>query len=270
MQTWKQGRSDLADHFFAQLESQSHEQHQSRAQEIVEALYEIGRFEFEQQRFDLSISWLRRAYTLLENYERARTCFESEDLSLNVKHTYIEALLATDDSSCYTEAARLLKILKETNGHKLVVMVLQLELAVRDPNLDPKTLFEGLSTVIRHVHLIESNHNRILFYLHHLRRLDCSLAILCLKNYIEQRLVLENDCPLTEGAIVNLIWMSTDVQDLECLPDGQGFLNWLENIRKIWKTSLSAEASHGAFVVSSVFVNSRLMADHTKVALEGH
>ena len=235
---------------------------------MVETLYEVGRIEFEQRRVEVSIKWLQRAFKILEG-PASHLRFEAEDLSLNVMHTYIQALLASDDSSCGKEAARLSKVLQESHGRKLAVMVLQLEMAVRDPALDPRDLFAELSTVIRNVHLIESNHSMVMFYLHHLKRLDNNLALLCIKTYIRQRLILDPDCSYTEGAIVNLIWMSTEVRDLQALPDPQEFLSWLEEVQITWGRLLSAEAAHGSFVVRCrLIVLDPLLI--VQVTLEGH
>jgi hypothetical protein len=68
-----------------------------------------------------------------------------------------------------------------------------------------------------------------------------------LKNYIVQRLALDENIDRFEGAVVTLIWMAitspTDEQTARVL------LGHLEAISSSWKRALGFEAAHAATLV---------------------
>jgi Meiosis protein SPO22/ZIP4 like len=139
-------------------------------------------------------------------------------------------------------------ILQRDYGSKLAVMLLRLEILSRDEPPDPNALREGLSKVIRLTQITESNLKAIFHYVHKLRRYALSDAYACLKQLLVQRLVIHgNECWI-ERAIITLIWICTSTDDQVLTTDD--VRNTLIEIHKAWPNSMSAEATHGALVVS--------------------
>lgn len=223
----------------------------SDAENLAELLYSIGHRELENHRSESAVNWLGKACKVVEENEAFQLSQDRDELGLNILHEYVRTLLTSEHPASVKEAGRILSLLRKRHGHKLAVMVLQLETICRDPSSSANTVYTELTAVIQSMHLLESNHKMAMHYLHHLHGLNNELATRCLQNYIRQRLAAESDYPYAEQAVITLVWMITTFgQGDQFNPDN--LLLWLDDINVTWEHPLSAEACHGAFVVSYI------------------
>jgi Meiosis protein SPO22/ZIP4 like len=237
----------MAEHFYNSFDAGSTRIDATFAVKAADLLYEIGRDLLQQGHHDLASKWLGRASSSIEPTRDSCAAAESQDLRLNILHTYVRALLATNTNLAGEEAARVLQLLKSEFGHKLAVTVLGIEVLTRDPGSDTETYYNEIVKVIRTVHLIDANHRLIMHYLHHLKTLSLQLALQALKQYIVQRLAPEESCQYTEAAIVTFIWMAASAPSRPVLPSDLDAD--LTLVRQIWNRDLSPEAAHAVFLL---------------------
>jgi hypothetical protein len=103
-QAWQQDRLDLADHFFAKLQTQAARPTAADALSCVELSFEIGRDCLGKRLDEAAVKWLGRAAELFQIHDIVGP--NAENLQLNVLHTYARALLALEDAETGLPRAR--------------------------------------------------------------------------------------------------------------------------------------------------------------------
>ncbi|OQU93984.1 Fungal Zn2-Cys6 binuclear cluster domain-containing protein isoform 3 [Cladophialophora immunda] len=246
---WKQGRLDLAEHFYSQLEANIPQLGAVRVGELLDLCYEIGNDQFDQKNHTLAVKWLKRGCQLADEHGMQIEHEDILDLRLTLIHTCVRALLAIEEPQAAQEAFQLLQVLRQEFGHKLPVTLLLLEVSAKDPSADPHAFSAELWNVVHSAHLIRSNHKLILHYVHHLKTLSISDAIRVLESYIVLRLAPSDEHAWTENAIITLIWLMTAENNnhngVDTSPSEEAF----DKIYRAWNKALSAEATHGALIL---------------------
>jgi Meiosis protein SPO22/ZIP4 like len=87
-QSWQQNRLDLAEHFFAMVDLTHFNSAPADAEILIDLLFEIGKYLFDQGCCDMAVMWLERAHQLLESQDVERLSSDAGELRLNVLHTY--------------------------------------------------------------------------------------------------------------------------------------------------------------------------------------
>ena len=87
-QSWQQNRLDLAEHFFATIDPTQCRCAPTVTEDIVDLLFEIGKGLLDRGCSNNAITWLERAYHLLESQDIDRLSPDAGELRLNVMCTY--------------------------------------------------------------------------------------------------------------------------------------------------------------------------------------
>jgi hypothetical protein len=131
-------RLDLAEHFFikADLSGKNNQAQQEVVEMAAEFCYDIGRSLKEQKRLTNSLSWLDRAYQLLQTDDQdAFPSVESEDLRLAVVASYAEASAEHNDTESTQRSWEMVTSLENDHGmgNRMSVLVMQLNILARRP-----------------------------------------------------------------------------------------------------------------------------------------
>ncbi|KIW92270.1 uncharacterized protein Z519_07254 [Cladophialophora bantiana CBS 173.52] len=251
---WKQERTELAEHFYAQLEAIRPHLGPSRIGELLDLCYEIGNDQLNQKKGTLAAKWLKRGCQLANEYAAQAEDMDILDLRFTLMHTCgrknlssmlppalmrsaVRALLATEDPQAGHEAFQILHALRQEFGHKLPVILLQLEVYAKDPSPNPDAFSAELMKIVRSAPLIHSNHK------------FTSDAIRVLESYIVIRLAPSDEDTWTENAIITLIWLMTAESNDSNIVDPSFLEGVFDEIQRAWNKALSAEATHGALVL---------------------
>ncbi|KIX92131.1 uncharacterized protein Z520_12124 [Fonsecaea multimorphosa CBS 102226] len=247
---WKQGRLDLAEHFYSQLEAFKPQLCSVRIGELLDLCYEIGNDQLNQKNHNLAVKWLKRGFQLTTECGTQIEDVDILDLRLALIHTCaVRALLAINEPQAGQEAFQILQGLREEFGHKLPVILLQLELSAKDPSANPDAFSAGKANLA----LCASSQNSEVRLASNagvkLTEISTSHAIRVLESYIVLRLAPSDEYTWTENAIVTLIWLmtveSSDHDNIDPLSLEEAF----DKIQQAWNRALSAEATHGALIL---------------------
>ena len=131
-------RLDLAEHFFikADLSGENNNVQQDVVEMAAEFCYDIGRSLKEQKRLTNSLSWLDRAYQLLQTDDpNAFPSVGSEDLRLAVVASYAEASAGQNDTESIQRSWDMVTSLERDYGmgNRMSVLVMQLHILARRP-----------------------------------------------------------------------------------------------------------------------------------------
>jgi hypothetical protein len=131
-------RLDLAEHFFIKANVSGHNNggQQDVVEMAAEFCYDIGRSLKQEKRLTNSLSWLERAYQLLQNDDQnAFPSVESEDLRLAVVASYVEASAEQNDTESIQRSWDMVTSLGRDHGmgNRMSVLVMQLNILTRRP-----------------------------------------------------------------------------------------------------------------------------------------
>lgn len=125
----------------------------------------------------------------------------------------VQALVRPSSRTCHEKVQNILKRLRSEYGPKLPVLLLSLDVirAGSGPDLNCEAFTLQLQEIIHSVHLIDTNHRLVLYYIEQLNNRSSVHASSCVKTYILHRLIPEEKFEWCEQAIINYIAMVTDV-----------------------------------------------------------
>lgn len=89
-QAWKQGHGELAEHFYAQMETSQPMSDSAVVEELVDLCYEIGNVQLHRNQSVEATNWLKRGCQLTVRYKSKLGNLEMDDLRLALLHTYGE------------------------------------------------------------------------------------------------------------------------------------------------------------------------------------
>lgn len=97
MQAWRQGRLDLADHFFVSFKSSIEDEDVQSTTKAIDLCYEIGVHQLQGIQYELSCKWLKRAHDMIETIGEADmvTDVDLSELGLNTAHAYGMSIVQT-------------------------------------------------------------------------------------------------------------------------------------------------------------------------------
>lgn len=129
-------RLDLAEHFFlkSNVNGNRGEGYQDIVEMAAEFCYDIGRSLKQEKRLTSSLSWLERAYNLLQVDDRhVFPSAGSEDLRLAVVASYAEASAEQDDTEAVQRSWDMIVSLEKDHGmgNRMSVLAMQLNILTR-------------------------------------------------------------------------------------------------------------------------------------------
>ncbi|KAJ9615350.1 hypothetical protein H2200_001425 [Cladophialophora chaetospira] len=246
---WKQDNLAVAEHFHTQLNDLQSTLRPDRLGELIDLCYEIGNDRLRQKQGSLAARWLKRGCQLLEEHSARISDMDIIELKLSMLHTYVHALLSSEDVEVGDETVKAFKALREEFPYKLPVILLQLEECTKDRAANPNAYSAELMKIVRTVHVMHANHNLILHYVHNLKTLSIVHAIKVLDAYILTRLIPHGNEEWTERTIITLTWLMTAKTEEGSQHELTEFEESFDRIHTAWGSALSAEATHGTSVL---------------------
>ncbi|KAK5272684.1 hypothetical protein LTR99_002077 [Exophiala xenobiotica] len=245
----KQSRLELADHFYAQLCDAQPKVGPEIVAKLVDLCYEIGNDHLGRNQSDVAAKWLERGCQLSDQSGADSGDTDVHELRLTLLHTYVRAVLSVPDAAAREEGCKAMQTLREEFGHKLCVIVLQLEIYRRDESPDVGAYCHELMKLIRTSHLILSNHKLIMHYIFHLKSMSINDAIEAIVTYITTRLAPGEESAWTDSAIVTLVWMITLSQAQDSSSFHHHATSRFNKIQTAGRMSVGPEAARAALVL---------------------
>lgn len=130
-------------------------------------------------------------------------------------------------------------------------MLLSLEVVLTqiDSGVDCDAFNHQLEEVIRSVHLIDTNHRLIMYYIQKLRIHSHQHALTCLKIYVLQRLIPEKKSDWVEQAVINYLSMCSNIQDTQSTGNLQQLEQDLNLFANALKEDLHPNAAQAAHII---------------------
>ena len=144
-------RIDLAEHFFTKANIPGDRTHDSLLETAADLCHEIGRFQQRQKRVESALSWLERAYQLINGEGTESSSLENEDLRLAIAASFVENLTGTPNTDDTQRAWDLLTSLKQDHGlgNRMAVLIMQLNVLMKATDIDIAAASATVSRMIR-------------------------------------------------------------------------------------------------------------------------
>jgi tetratricopeptide (TPR) repeat protein len=147
----KTGRLDLAEHFFVKSDIASRRRLEGLLETAADLCYEIGRSQQHQKRDESALSWLERAYQLINDDDADSSSLENEDLRLAVVASFIECLTGKPSTENTQRAWSLLTSLEQDHGlgNRMAVLTMQLNILMEADDIDVPAASAAVFRMIR-------------------------------------------------------------------------------------------------------------------------
>jgi hypothetical protein len=147
----KTGRIDLAEHFFTKANITGDGRHPELLETAADLCYEIGRSQQHQKLLESALSWLERAYQLINGEDIDSSSMENEDLRLAIAASFVDSLTGTSDSANSSRAWNLLTSLEQDHGlgNRMAVLAMQLNVLMKADDVDITAASAAVSRMIR-------------------------------------------------------------------------------------------------------------------------
>jgi tetratricopeptide (TPR) repeat protein len=156
----KTGRIDLAEHFFTK--AKCGERHNELLETAADLCYKIGRSQQHQKHLESALSWLERAYQLINGEYMDTSCMENDDLRLAIAASFVESLTGTPNPGNASRAWNLLTSLEQDYGlgNRMAVLAMQLNVLMKADNIDITAASATVSRMIRSSVLTDQTYRR--------------------------------------------------------------------------------------------------------------
>ena len=162
-------------------------------------------------------------------------------------HALVKALVDTDGEDNRKKAWNVIHELDVAHGDRLIVLLLKLDLYALDVTFSAQEFGDILHSIIRTVHLTDTNVKTALHYVHILRTRNSSMAHTVLVSLATERLIDAEESAWLEKTLITITWNCTTSMDLtnshELLEDV------LNTVLADTGRAISQSATHAAQVV---------------------
>ncbi|RYC63614.1 hypothetical protein CHU98_g2598 [Xylaria longipes] len=168
---WKEDRMDVAEHVYGSLEKLMPNIDTVSAEQVADALFEIGRDLALKKNFVLAGRWLERAYELINAQEIGQLSRDAIELRLATSQALIQVYLDIGSTDYMSRAENHIAYVESELGDKLIVLLFRTEVLLRSPaeTFDSKAYTDILRRMIRTIDTSESSFKLLI---HHIRKLD--------------------------------------------------------------------------------------------------
>ncbi|KAI0503144.1 meiosis protein SPO22/ZIP4 like-domain-containing protein [Xylaria bambusicola] len=168
---WKEDRMDVAEHLYASVAGIMTKVDTASAEQLADALFEIGRDLNLKKNSVLAAKWLERALELINSQEMSQLSRDAIELKLAISQALIQAYLDVGSPDYINRAENHIAYLEDGLGDKLVVLLFRTEVLLRSPaeTFDSKAYASILHRMMKAADISESSFKLIM---HHIRKLD--------------------------------------------------------------------------------------------------
>ncbi|KAI0549533.1 meiosis protein SPO22/ZIP4 like-domain-containing protein [Xylaria curta] len=130
---WKEDRMDVAEHVYGSLEKLVPKIDTVSAEQVADALFEIGRDLALKKNFALASNWLERAYELINAQKLGQLSRDAIELRLAISQALIQVYLDIGDPDFMSRAENHIAYIESELGDKLIVLLFRTEILFRSP-----------------------------------------------------------------------------------------------------------------------------------------
>lgn len=246
---WRQDRLDLAKLMLTKVSPMPGELEPSAAEELADTMFEIGRSQSQKLQWQEASYWLEKAHDTILSRSLEAMSSDAEELQIGIMHGMARALINLDDERSRGKAWDLIRKLDVDCRDRLVVLLLKLDMFAVDPAHVAQEYFEAIQTIIRTVHITDTNIKTILHHIHKLRVRSPQMAHTNLLTLLTERLLSADQPKWLEKVFVTAIWNCTTAPDFPNLLTALGSL--LDALVPNHGQALSPSSTHAAQSVGS-------------------
>ncbi|KAI1751205.1 meiosis protein SPO22/ZIP4 like-domain-containing protein [Xylaria castorea] len=130
---WKEDRMDVAEHVYSSLEKLVPKIDTVSAEQVADALFEIGRDLALKKNFVLASKWLERAYELINAQKIGQLSRDAIELRLAISQALIQVYLDIGSPDYMSRAENHIAYIESELGDKLIVLLFRTEILLRSP-----------------------------------------------------------------------------------------------------------------------------------------
>jgi hypothetical protein len=249
-QAWKQSTLELAEHMYNQIEQLDLADHPLVAEQLADALYEIGKDQAQHRHHNQALQWLERAFRVLETRDFSTFSETAPDLHLSIMHLLAKSWLAMYSESNSTEptylqkAQEIVELMGLQYPDKMILNLLQLEVLGATSNPDINLYYGALIRMFKSIDLTRPNFKTLMYHLHKLRKLNVETARKALDDFLVLRLFHCDNPEWIERAVMMRIWLTTSFPGKQSI--SKELKGFLEDVARNIASQLSNAAVHAA------------------------
>ncbi|KAF2432077.1 SPO22-domain-containing protein [Tothia fuscella] len=242
---YKQSKLDVAEHMYTKIGPRLSTYDAHSAEDLADALYEIGKDLFSKKQYELAVRWLERSYDALGEQDLGDLSDNASELRLCVMQLLAKSMFSLKTKEGIERARHFLSLMDVDFADKMVVGLLKLELLNIEEKPSAEEYFTVLERMFRTIPLTRPNFKTIMHHLHKLRKLDTNLACKALDDLLSMRLYSEDKPEWIERAAMMRIWMTTSSPEMRDDVQ-QSLLDVLDNVHANTRVRFSAAATYAA------------------------
>ncbi|OXV09702.1 hypothetical protein Egran_02543, partial [Elaphomyces granulatus] len=207
---WHQTRPDLAEHMLCMIPEEAINNDLQLASELADLCYNVGQQAFSKGQFDLAAKWLEKAAK-----HNSRSLNAGDENSPNVKlrliilHMTVRAYLEQNSGESRTKSLQTLEILISYYPNELAVLILWLEVMMKQGNPDHRIFYNRLETLVHVIELTDTNIKIILSYIQKLQEWSIEMCVRTLEQLLLRMPVLSDNEQWIDRLFVISIRLST-------------------------------------------------------------
>ncbi|KAK5112103.1 hypothetical protein LTR62_004445 [Meristemomyces frigidus] len=253
---WKTDRSDLAEHFYAKVNTSELAASGDLSEKAADLLHEAARSCLAGKSWIASLKWCERALAALNSCDLEALSQDEPELRLSISATAVEAHLAIGDPSACSHALQIVDNMMDahTLGPRIAAMLLKLQVLTAASDVDLHEVEKVVRQIISSAVLTDKTFKTIMQVVHRLKRISVRSSLASMWDLIDRRLLSacqehegsdETALSRLETAVVTFTMFSTTADTQSSSQDTiAGITDLLDMIHKAHGRSLSSKAAH--------------------------
>lgn len=239
---------DVAEHVYSSLEKLMPKIDTVSAEQVADALFEIGRNLALKKNSVLASKWLERAYELINTQEIGQLSRDAIELRLAISQALIQVYLDIGSPDYMSRAENHIAYIESELGDKLVVLLFRTEVLLRSPAeiFDCKAYTGILRRIMRTTDMTESSFKLLMYHIRKLDERNHPAAISVLDDFFTACILTSQQEQWIDKAIVLRTHMATRDGSLESI---QSLETVLDRVLPSISKPLSANAAVGIHTV---------------------
>ena len=237
----------MAEAWLTKLSYDSNKPSSCQLESLADLLYEIGEDQAAKSSHVEAVRWLERAQDVLASRAPEDLSTDGRELRITILHRLVRGLMRLPGHDARRKALNITADLDTSDGDRLAVLVLKLDLFATDLSVPTEDFCDILLRIVRIVHVTESTFKTILHYVHSLRPRSSHLTHVVLEAFLLERLLSGQRAEWVEKVLVTAIWNLTTTADVG---DHVATLqHLLDALRDQGGVSIGPSATHAAQMV---------------------
>ncbi|KAL1966112.1 hypothetical protein VTN77DRAFT_4860 [Rasamsonia byssochlamydoides] len=245
----RQEKPHLAEHMLSKIPEVVIENDPDMAEEFADLCHNIAKWALQSDRTKLAMEWLQRLSKMIKIlHQHHRSDLDCRRIHVAVLQTLVRAKPGKTTEAFQSQAMETLKIIQKHYPREFPVLVLQLEVMLKQGRPNYKHFYETLGTLIQIMEPTEPNFRRSLYYIQKLFNWSPQLSLEALRQLFLERDTVYGNEPWLERSFVAVIRLvaAASVATQDCL----NFLNDTAiRLSDVSRLSLSAMAADASLII---------------------